>query len=107
MARRRHGERDEAGNLSLSLRDLTGFDGRCDAILLTTDPVFQPSNDSAPLAPWRMALAGLPPKPEEAGQVDLVVVGGGYGGMGAARCEFKVEKADGNVHADAVQLLPK
>lgn len=70
--------------ISLALHDLTGFNGRCDAILLTTDPVFQPSNDSAPLAPWRMTLAGLPPKPEEAGQFDLVVVGGGYGGMGAA-----------------------
>ncbi|MFA6545322.1 MAG: FAD-dependent oxidoreductase [Limisphaerales bacterium] len=69
---------------TLALHDLTGFNGRCDAILLTTDPVFRPSNDSAPLAPWRMALAGLPPKPEEAGSFDLVVVGGGYGGMGAA-----------------------
>ncbi len=70
--------------VSLALHDLTGFNGRCDAILLTTDPVFQPSNDSAPFARWRMELAGLPPKPEEAGQFDLVVVGGGYAGMGAA-----------------------
>ena len=69
---------------TLALHDLTGFNGRCDAILLTTDPVFQPSNDSAPFAPWRMELAGLPAKPEEAGQFDLVVVGGGYAGMGAA-----------------------
>ena len=35
---------------TLALHDLTGFNGRCDAILLTTDPLFQPSNDSAPLA---------------------------------------------------------
>ena len=70
--------------VALALHDLTGFNGRCDAIILTTDPVFQPLNDSAPFAPWRMALAGLPEKPEEAGQFDLVVVGGGYGGMGAA-----------------------
>jgi hypothetical protein len=69
---------------TLALHDLTGFNGRCDAILLTTDPVFQPSNDSAPFASWRMELAGLPAKPEEAGQFDLVVVGGGYAGMGAA-----------------------
>lgn len=69
---------------TLALHDLTGFNGRCDAILLTTDPVFRPANDSAPFAPWRMTLAGLPEKPEEAGTFDLVVVGGGYGGMGAA-----------------------
>ena len=69
---------------TLALHDLTGFNGCCDAILLTTDPVFRPANDSAPFAPWRMTLAGLPEKPEEAGTFDLVVVGGGYGGMGAA-----------------------
>ncbi|NDA66540.1 MAG: FAD-dependent oxidoreductase, partial [Verrucomicrobia bacterium] len=69
---------------TLALHDLTGFNGRCDAILFTTDPVFQPSNDSAPFASWRMTLAGMPEKPEETGPFDLVVVGGGYGGMGAA-----------------------
>ena len=66
---------------TLALHDLTGFNGRCDAILLTTDPVFQPSNDSAPFALWRMELAGLPAKPEEAGAFDLVVVGGTIGAV--------------------------
>ena len=30
------------GTASMTLRDLTGFNGRCDAIYLTTDPNLQP-----------------------------------------------------------------
>ncbi|HYG74369.1 MAG TPA: FAD-dependent oxidoreductase [Planctomycetota bacterium] len=70
--------------VKIALHDLTGFEGRCDAILFTSDPVFTPPNDSTPLAQWRSKLLGHPEKPEEAGYFDLVVVGGGYGGMGAA-----------------------
>jgi cation diffusion facilitator CzcD-associated flavoprotein CzcO len=36
------------------------------------------------LAAWRRAALGLPEKPEAKGPYDLVVVGGGYSGMGAA-----------------------
>ncbi|MCY3017989.1 MAG: FAD-dependent oxidoreductase, partial [Planctomycetota bacterium] len=68
----------------LALHDLTGFDGRCDAILFTTDAAFVPPNDPEPMAKWRKELLGLPEKPADAGQFDLVVIGGGYGGMGAA-----------------------
>jgi len=70
--------------VKLALRDLTGFNGRCDALLFTTDPNYLPPNDHTPLPAWRRALLGLPEKPAEAGEFDLVVVGGGYGGMGAA-----------------------
>src|SRR5688500_2825017 len=35
---------------SLALRDLTGFDGRCDAIYFTTDLSETPPNDTAPLS---------------------------------------------------------
>jgi hypothetical protein len=70
--------------VQLALRDLTGFDGRCDAVLLTDDPGFIPSNDSSPLASWRRQWAGLPTAPAEAGAFDLVVVGGGYAGTCAA-----------------------
>ncbi|MEI7732495.1 MAG: FAD-dependent oxidoreductase [Verrucomicrobiota bacterium] len=68
----------------VALHDLTGFEGRCDAILFTTDKAFSPPNDAAPLASWRKQLLGLPDKPTDAGEFDLVVIGGGYGGMGAA-----------------------
>jgi hypothetical protein len=72
-----------AGDATVALRDLTGFDGRCDCIVLTTDAA-PPPNDSAILAGWRRMALGLPAAPKEVGPYDLVVVGGGYSGMGAA-----------------------
>ncbi|HEY3320811.1 MAG TPA: FAD-dependent oxidoreductase [Planctomycetota bacterium] len=70
--------------VNLALHDLTGFDGRCDAILFTTDQAFAPPNDNAPMAAWRRQLLGLPEQPVDGGSYDLVVIGGGYGGLGAA-----------------------
>ena len=69
---------------TLSLRDLTGFNGRCDAIYFTTHLEETPPNDSAPLSHWRKTALGLPAQPQDMGEFDLVVVGGGYGGMGSA-----------------------
>jgi hypothetical protein len=68
----------------IALHDLTGFEGRCDAIVFSDDPAFVPPNDLKVLAGWRKAALGLSDKPVEAGEFDLVVVGGGYSGMGAA-----------------------
>jgi len=67
----------------LALHDLTGFDGRCDAIVFTkgTQP---PPNSSDILPAWRRGLLGLAEKPTAKDGYDLVVVGGGYAGMGAA-----------------------
>ena len=77
-----------AGEATIGLHDLTGFDGRCDCIALTTDKT-PPPNDSAVLAGWRrtalgLEKSGLPAEPETKGPYDLVVIGGGYAGMGAA-----------------------
>jgi len=72
-----------AGELSIALRDLTGFDGRCDAILLSSNPGFQPPADKE-LAAFRKKSLGLPAQPESAGEFDLVVVGGGYAGIATA-----------------------
>lgn len=69
---------------TIALRDLTGFDGRCDALYFTTDLKETPPNDNAPLSSWRKKLLALPAAPEDRGEFDLVVVGGGYGGMGSA-----------------------
>ncbi len=69
---------------TVALRDLMGFDGRCDAIYFTTDLKETPPNDSAPLSSWRKSTLGLPAAPQDMGEFDLVVVGGGYGGMGSA-----------------------
>jgi len=72
-----------AGEVSLTLHDLTGFEGRCDCIALTT-AAEPPPNDDAILPSWRQQALGLPPEPEVQGPYDLVVIGGGYSGMGAA-----------------------
>ena len=72
------------GEVELALKDLTGFCGRCDAIVLTTNPDFTPDNGNAPLPNCRRTMLGLKAEPENAGDFDLVVVGGGYSGMGAA-----------------------
>jgi hypothetical protein len=68
----------------LSLHDLTGFDGRCDAILFTKDLSFQPPEETEPLAKWRKEALGISAEPAVKDNYDLVVIGGGYSGMGAA-----------------------
>jgi hypothetical protein len=68
---------------SVALHDLTGFDGRCDAILFSKDKT-APPNTSDILPQWRRELLGLKESPTDMKGYDLVVVGGGYAGMGAA-----------------------
>ena len=70
--------------VSLTLRDLTGFEGRCDAILLTQDLEGVPPSEEPALRAWRRAVRGLPAVPTEKTGYDLVVVGGGYAGMSAS-----------------------
>lgn len=72
------------GNHQLTLTDLTGFDGRCDCIYLTTDLGATPPPVDDVLSPWRRSQLGLAKDPIEKGPYDLVVIGGGYSGMGAA-----------------------
>lgn len=71
------------GDATLVLHDLTGFDGRCDAIFLTRDgsvPIDGADDDARA---WRKALRGLPVEPVSAGDYDVVVVGGGVAGCAA------------------------
>ncbi len=68
----------------LALRDLTGFEGRCDALLFCRDPAFSPPHGGAELARFRRQALGLPESPEDGGAFDLVVVGGGIAGTAAA-----------------------
>jgi hypothetical protein len=72
-----------AGESTLALHDLTGFEGRCDAILLSNDPKFSPPEGDA-LAGARKAWLNPEGASADAGEFDLVVVGGGYAGLGAA-----------------------
>lgn len=83
-----------AGPLELVLHDLTGFDGRCDAIYLSltgSEPVDGAGPDARA---WRRALRGLPAEPTFGGEFDVVVVGGGVtgsvGALAAARLGQRV-----------------
>ena len=79
---------------TLALHDLTGFEGRCDAIVLSSEPHFVPPEDATALAAFRREALGLSDKPHEAGRFDLVVVGGGVAGcctaISAARLGLSV-----------------
>lgn len=69
---------------TVALHDLTGFEGRCEAILFCKDLAFEPRHDVAALTKFRRKLLGLPDKPADGGSYDLVVVGGGLAGTCAA-----------------------
>lgn len=74
----------DRGKVEIALHDMTGFAGRCDAIVLTKDMNFIPPNESKTLSQFRRASLGLPEDPETAGEFDLVVVGGGMAGITTA-----------------------
>ena len=75
----------KAGKTKISLRDLTGFDGRCDAIFFTqeSNPSL-PDDDLKELSDWKDVLTGRSQEKVEELSFDLVVVGGGMSGCGAA-----------------------
>ena len=80
-----------AGKVSVSnlktvvrLHDLTGFDGRCDAIYFTTDKNDVPPSDLESLTSFRRKALGIPDVAPKAGDYDLVVVGAGIAGISAA-----------------------
>lgn len=68
----------------LGLHDLTGFNGRCDAIYFTTEQGDVPPASVRELEAFRRKALNIPAVPENAGSYDLVVVGGGIAGMSAA-----------------------
>ncbi len=72
------------GEVALTLHDLTGFEGRCDAIVLSPDPGFVPPNDLKALEAFRYKALRISPKPKSVGSFDLVVCGGGMAGICAA-----------------------
>ena len=78
----------------LALHDLTGFEGRCEAILFCKDKVFKPTDDIEALTKFRRQLLGLSDKPANGGEFDLIVSGGGLAGtcaaISAARSGIKV-----------------
>lgn len=80
----------EAGSLkikkglsSIELLDLTGFDGRCDAIFFSSQNKKPPDNNSE-LALWRKKQLNEQDNPEHLENFDLVIVGGGIAGCAAS-----------------------
>jgi len=99
----RGGEVEVKGKkVAIELKDLTGFDGRCDAIYFTTNKdAVPPDRPDEAMASWRRKLLGLPETPPSAGEFDLVVVGGGVAGTCAA-----VTAARLGLHVALVQERP-
>lgn len=71
-------------SFALSLHDLTGFEGRCDALLFSADPDWTPPGGGEELASLRGEQLGWGQEPADGGDYDLVVVGGGIAGVSAA-----------------------
>lgn len=70
----------EKGKAKIALHDLTGFNGRCDAIYLTSDPNAQPENDAQRLAEFRRKITNTVCKDDPV-VYDLAVTGGGVAGI--------------------------
>ena len=68
----------------LKLHDLTGFNGRCDAIYFTKKAGAVPPSNLAALEKFRKNKLNIPAVAPLAGKYDLVVVGAGIAGMSAA-----------------------
>ncbi|HET6557683.1 MAG TPA: FAD-dependent oxidoreductase [Prolixibacteraceae bacterium] len=79
---------------SLSLKDLTGFNGRCDAIFFTSDLNYTPPSDLKSLTDLRKKINSSTAQINKAGDYDFVVIGGGMAGtcaaISAARLGLKV-----------------
>lgn len=71
-------------DVTLELHDLTGFNGRCDAIYFTTEENDIPPLEVQALNVFRKELLKLPQIAPSAGTYDFVVVGGGVAGLSAA-----------------------
>lgn len=108
--------------VTISLHDLTGFNGRCDAIYFSKDLGGNPPPDDNKILPqWRKELLGLTSQGKTIGVFDLVVAGGGYAGMCAAlsasRMGLKVAliqnrpvfggNASSEIHVPLRGLIPK
>jgi hypothetical protein len=73
----------EAGKVEVRLEDATGWWGRCDAIVLA-GAGFTPADDLPTLAAQRERFGGVSAEFADGGAFDVVIVGAGPAGMGAA-----------------------
>lgn len=78
------GQVEVGDSAKIALHDLTGFEGRCDAIVFSQDMHWKVPNEAEALAAFRKQALGLPNHAQETIEYDLVVVGGGIAGTSAA-----------------------
>ena len=70
-------------SVTIGLHDITGFNGRCDAIYFTMEDVLPP-NELETLTAFRKEKLGIPEIVPDAGSFDFVIIGGGIAGTAAA-----------------------
>ena len=75
---------DSAGSVKIQLKDLTGFDGRLDSLYFTQTKSPKLPNKLKELFDWKDQLTGRSKLKVEEENFDLVIVGGGITGCGAA-----------------------
>lgn len=68
------------GTATISLHDLSGFNGRCDAIYLTSDKDFRPTNRTDELVGFRKQESGIKCV-DDTITYDLAIAGGGIAGI--------------------------
>lgn len=90
----------EAGTHELLLHDLTGFNGRCNAVCLTTDLESAPPNEKNELEAFKRNYCGYYQN-ECTLEYDFVVAGGGVAGIAAA-----VAAARGGLRVALIQDRP-
>ena len=73
-----------SGDVELRLRDLTGYYGRCDAIVLAADLDWTPPSDVEEIARLREEHGGVSREAKQMPRHDVVVIGGGLAGCTAA-----------------------
>ena len=72
------------GATTLALHDMTGFDGRCDAIYLSQKPPAKLPTKPSDLFGWKDELTGRSKLTVKVEDFDVVIAGGGMTGCGAA-----------------------
>lgn len=73
-----------SGLVEIRLHDLTGWWARCDALVLTSDPSFVPSDEPAGVLKQREQYGAISKNHQHVGPLDLIVAGGGLAGVTAA-----------------------
>jgi len=88
------------GPVLVELEDLTGFNGRCDAIYIS-NRYRTPTNQTRYLPDLRERLTSSTPVPEKSEEYDLVVIGGGIAG-----CAASIAAAEQGLHVALIHDRP-